>query len=55
MQKANKALGAELALLTKAPGALSRGVKAQSAFSRGSQKPGQENEHDWFLSSRELV
>ena len=36
MQKTTKALDTGLASLTKAPGALSRGVKAQGAFSRGS-------------------
>ena len=43
-----------LASLMKASGALSRGVKAQYAFSRGSEKPGQENEHDGPLHSKEL-
>ena len=44
MHKTNKVLDTGLASLTKAPGTLSRWVKAQGAFSRGSEKPGQESE-----------
>ena len=55
MQRTNKVLDTGLASLMKAPGALSRGVKAQGAFLRGSWKPRQESEHDGFLRSRELA
>ena len=43
MQRTNKALDTGLASLTKAPGTLST----------GSEKPGQESEHDRSLCSRE--
>ena len=55
MHKTNKVLDTGLASLTKAPGALLRGMKAQGTFSRESQKPGKESEQDGFPRSRELA
>ena len=51
-QKTNKVLDTGLASLTKAPGALSRWVKAQGDFSRESQKSGQESEQDGLCAPR---
>ena len=53
MQKTNKVLDTGLASLTKAPGALSRRVKAQGTFSGESYKPRQESEQDGSLRSKE--